>query len=160
MSRGCPYQHRPPPTWDDDIEKLQQTRLLLVSQPGPTAFVLKADDDLVSSTFKVIIGENQMCSCGYGAGRGRLCTHILFVMIKVLKIPKEDPLVYQLSLTPTEVDKICTGEMQQDKKQLKHSKFLRKGQGKHLSREIVERGESGECRRKVMRKDLLEDDTN
>ena len=131
MSRYHPYLHRPPPTWDEDIAALQNTTLYVVSTNGPTVFVLKTDDSM-GQIFKVYIGERQTCSCGSGGdGKKKLCVHIIFVMIKVLRIPSSNPLSWQLSLIDSEINLILSGEIsrkKQKKKLITHS-FLRKGYG-------------------------------
>ena len=42
-------------------------------------------------TYKVYVGELQRCSCG----DPELCTHILFAMIKILRLAEDNPLVWQ-----------------------------------------------------------------
>ena len=37
---------------------------------------------------RVLIGSQQSCSCGGGTEEADLCTHILFVLIKVLRVPR------------------------------------------------------------------------
>ena len=131
MSRCHPYLHRPPPTWDEDIAALQNTTLYVVSTNGPTVFVLKTDDSM-GQIFKVYIGERQTCSCGSGGdGRMKLCVHIIFVMIKVLRIPSSNPLSWQLSLIDSEINQILSGEIscKKHKKKLHTHSFLRKGFG-------------------------------
>lgn len=49
--------------------------------------------------FKVYIGTLQSCSCG----DAEICIHILFVMLKVLRVPREMPILWQKSLIDSEV---------------------------------------------------------
>mmetsp|Transcript_25009 Transcript_25009/g.28936 ORF Transcript_25009/g.28936 Transcript_25009/m.28936 type:complete len:223 (-) Transcript_25009:48-716(-) len=131
MSRYTPYISKQPENWQDTITELNSIRLFLVNTLGPTVFVLKADD-MTEITFKVFIGERQMCSCGGGDGRGKLCLHIVFVMVKVLRVPANNPLSWQLSLVDSEVNSILSGEiLSRDKSNIKphHGTFLRKGKG-------------------------------
>ena len=135
------FIHCHPESWDDDLSTLNKTKLFLLSNIGPTVFVLKADD-MTNKTFKVYIGENQRCSCGGGEGRGKLCIHLLYVMIKVLKVDPKNPLSWQLSLTDIEIDKILSnahrcrrvGPYASDSSTTKkYHSFLKKGQGKNMS---------------------------
>ena len=142
MSRYSPYITKPPKGWDQTITQLNTTiRLFLVSTVGPTVFILKSDD-MTDVTFKVFIGERQMCSCGGGEARGKLCFHILFVMIKVLRVPSDNPISWQLSLVDSEVESVLSGEVgrrgrsingdSREKNQNTRNNFLRKGQGDRL----------------------------
>ena len=146
MSRYSPYITKSPKGWDQTITQLNTTiRLFLVSTVGPTVFILKSDD-MTDITFKVFIGERQMCSCGGGEARGKLCFHILFVMIKVLRVPSDNPISWQLSLVDSEVESILSGEVaarsrresnsriggSREKNHHTRNNFLRKGQGDRL----------------------------
>ena len=137
MSRSTPFITKPPHDWHARVDKLDDVRLFLVNLVGPTVFVLKTDD-LTDTTFKVFIGPHQRCNCGGGEAKGTLCVHLLFVMIKVLRVPFENPICWQLSLSDSEVEEILCGEMcESARKKCKEKKndFLRKGHGEKL-REI------------------------
>ena len=134
MSRYSPYISKPPDGWQQLITDLGTIRLFLVSTVGPTVFILKADD-MTKATHKVFIGERQMCSCGGGEARGKLCLHILFVMIKVLRIPSDNPIAWQLSLVDNEVDSILSGQVGSRSKGKKNHPpriFMKKGHGERL----------------------------
>ena len=91
--------------------------------------------DPLSQKHRVLIGARQTCSCGGGMCMDKnktgalksknntgvhrlppsvgdrirepeLCVHILFVMLKVLRVPPRNPLVWQLSLTDRELDEV------------------------------------------------------
>mmetsp|Transcript_14807 Transcript_14807/g.21172 ORF Transcript_14807/g.21172 Transcript_14807/m.21172 type:complete len:649 (-) Transcript_14807:89-2035(-) len=108
--RRTKYISKAPPTWEQDIQQLENTKLYLVSTLGPTVYILRTDDHLTNITFKVVIGSSQMCSCGNGEGRGSLCVHILFVMLKVFRVPSDNPLAWQLSLIDSEIDLLLSEE--------------------------------------------------
>ncbi len=155
MSRKTPYIRRPPSTWSEDIERLNQTRLYLVSRFGPLGFLLKTDN-VSLPPIKIFIGE-QMCSCGGGAARGRLCVHILFVMLKVLRLKPENPLSWQFSLTDSELQQVLSSEIGTciDKKQENETRraYLRKGQGRATS----DKSSVLQSAKKAQRKDLCDD---
>ncbi len=108
---------------------------------GPTVFILKNTSDTI---FKVVIGDPQMCTCGGGLARGKLCHHILFIMLKVLRIPKDNPLSWQLSLMDTEVDQVLSGDLvkrssssnQGNGSCIRLHPFLRKGHGLKRSSKV------------------------
>jgi len=85
------------------MEELSSARLLLVQTPGPTSFVVKSPDS--DKKHKVTIGDIQKCTCPEGSGTG-LCLHIFFVMMKVLRVPQTNPLVWQRSLTDREIETV------------------------------------------------------
>ena len=149
MSRKSTFLNRPPSTWEEDIEILAQTRLFLVSRVGPTGFIVKAGD-MSSPTYKVFIGDNQMCSCG-GGGSGKLCIHLLFVMLKVLRVPADNPLSWQLSLVESEVSKIISEGFQGQKTDKTKFSYLRKGYS--ASRDEL-KGCKTNNHTKVVRRDL------
>ncbi|KAK3246243.1 hypothetical protein CYMTET_44215 [Cymbomonas tetramitiformis] len=96
--RQKPYRQKPPEVVVQRIEEIEnRTReLFLLQTLGPTLYVVKEGE----KKFKVCIGSNQMCTCG----DKELCSHILFVMLKVLGVPQSHPVLWQLSLTDSEVD--------------------------------------------------------
>lgn len=57
--------------------------------------------------YRVLIGAQQQCSCRDVA---ELCIHLLFVMIKVLRVPADNPLAWQRSLLDSEVSQILAGK--------------------------------------------------
>lgn len=160
MSRYSPYITKPPTQWQQQINDLNSTRLFLVSTLGPTVFILKGDD-MTESTFKVFIGERQMCSCGGGEGRGQLCTHLLFVMIKVLRVPEDNPMAWQLSLVDSEIDAILSGDIHSRMLAKKNDrnnrnsntnarnkstyKYLKKGEGVMMMKKRQERPIGSDC---------------
>jgi len=51
---------------------------------------------------KCVLRFGLFCRCsGPGSGSKELCLHLLFTMLKVLRVPASNPLVWQLSLTGT-----------------------------------------------------------
>ena len=92
-------------------------RMFLVHRPGPTSFVVSegggggdAEGEPPRARprpkYKVFIGQTQDCNCDVAVrGRGP-CVHVLFAMLKVLRVPRDDPMVWQTSLTETEIQPI------------------------------------------------------
>jgi hypothetical protein len=130
MSRCHEYINKPPNDWTADVERMRATPLFLMSTLGPTVFVIKQAE--IERPFKVYIGDNQRCSCGGGEGRGALCIHLMYVMIKVLRVPDNNPLSWQLSLVDSEVTNILAGRIGSSRRSggpgRTHA-FLRRGSG-------------------------------
>lgn len=74
-------------------------RLYLLCQPGPRSFLVAADQP--DHRFKVVVGP-QTCTCG----KGPLCVHLLFVMLRVLKVRDSDPRLFSKTLKNYEVDEL------------------------------------------------------
>ncbi|CAN8004321.1 unnamed protein product [Ixodes hexagonus] len=74
-------------------------RLYLLCQPGPHSFLVAADQP--DHRFKVVVGP-QTCTCG----KAPLCVHLLFVMLRVLKVRDSDPRLFSKTLKNYEVDEL------------------------------------------------------
>ena len=105
MSRNHSYLNKPPADWETSVAEMRETPLFLMSTTGPTVFVVKTDNPQ-AKPFKVYVGDNQRCTCGGGEARGKLCVHLMFVMMKVLRVKATDPLAWQLSLVDSEVTQV------------------------------------------------------
>jgi hypothetical protein len=70
-------------------------RLFLISQ-AQTSDVERSYSVLGSTgnVYRVTIGSRNSCTCP-DASRGNLCKHVLFVLVRVLKIPADNPLSHQ-----------------------------------------------------------------
>jgi E3 ubiquitin-protein ligase ZSWIM2 len=79
--------------------------LFLVAEPGVTQFIVQAAD----VKHRVLIGDSQTCSCGRAREGVRLCRHLLFVMLRVMRLSPDDPLAWQLSLTEAEIQTVLKG---------------------------------------------------
>lgn len=105
-ARSFAFRRCPDGAASDAIEKASTSRLLLVQEIGPTCFVLC---DESSRKFRVAIGQQQTCSCSPFSNPPRVCVHIAFVMHRIFRIPRENPLLWQVSLVDDEVEKILSG---------------------------------------------------
>ena len=104
MARALPYRAKCPPNIAALIEEAPYSRLFVLSDPGPTSFVLRGEAS--PRRFKVTIGETHSCSCRSG---NELCIHILFVLMRVFRMPAANPLIWQLSLTEREIAELMRG---------------------------------------------------
>ncbi|TMW57047.1 hypothetical protein Poli38472_002972 [Pythium oligandrum] len=85
------------------MEETLATTMYLVQTTGPTSYVIQEQNS--EKKHKVLIGALQTCSCG----ELDVCIHILFVMLKVLRVPATTPIVWQKSLIDSEVEALLRG---------------------------------------------------
>lgn len=119
--------HRTPDSWADDLKALENTRFYCINRQGPLLFVLSAAAG--GSTYKVWIGSpHHRCSCGGGDQKN--CIHINFVLIKILRLEKTNPLSWKVQLSDADVNSILTSEQYRNstnsQERPKHD-FLKKG---------------------------------
>eukprot|EP00667_Euglena_gracilis_P009731 EG_transcript_9897 len=112
MSRAHPWRQKPPAGVQQLMAFAMESRFYVVRETGPTAFVLKGD--ISAREFRVQIGGEQTCSCKTSH---ELCVHILFVMLKVYRIPAQNPIVWQTALLDDEIAKILSGRLQRQQVQ-------------------------------------------
>ena len=105
-NRSAPWRERP-----SEIELILidavnagQHHCFLLQELGPTIFLIK--DAALKGKFKVAIGHHQSCSCRKSKSAAEssvsavgVCMHVLFVMLRVLKVPADSALIWQKSLT-------------------------------------------------------------
>eukprot|EP00878_Enallax_costatus_P008630 GHUV01009023.1.p1 GENE.GHUV01009023.1~~GHUV01009023.1.p1 ORF type:complete len:344 (+),score=82.61 GHUV01009023.1:103-1134(+) len=60
------------------------------------------------NVYNVTISRHPHCTCPDHA-KGNLCKHILFVMLRVLKLATDNPLVWQKALLTKEVEEVLSG---------------------------------------------------
>jgi hypothetical protein len=91
------------------IARALQQRLFLISQENDSTednihrkFVVLGS---TGNVYNVEIGRRPSCTCPDHA-KSHLCKHILFVLLKVLRVPARSPLVYQKALLQVELKEI------------------------------------------------------
>ena len=100
MQRARPYRREPPDGYERALQALASTRMFLVQSMGPLSFAVRSEGS--EDTFRVKIGELIECSCKSGAP----CCHILFAMLRVLRVPDGNALLWQEALVPSELNQI------------------------------------------------------
>lgn len=126
-----------------------------MSRVGPSVFTVKSSP--TSPTTKVYIGSNHRCTCGGGEAKNELCVHILYVVLKVLRVPEANPLAWQLGLVDTELDNVLAGRVGEDSRRnirARHA-FLRRGGGRDG---MEKEGGEGERPETKDRRDIAEDE--
>ena len=84
------------------IAKAKGTEMYVVQELGPLAFIVKEGDGH-DKKFRVALGQLHQCTCPLAAFRTELCHHILWIMLKVMKIPESSELIYQKALIDREI---------------------------------------------------------
>lgn len=92
--------------WSELKAKLDETTLYLVHRSGPTVFNIRDENDELN---RVVIGSPHSCTC---TKTGGLCLHVLFVSLKVLRVPDTNPYCKKTSWTDSEIDYVLSGACQ------------------------------------------------
>ncbi|KAF0696288.1 Aste57867_12986 [Aphanomyces stellatus] len=101
------------------IDTTLSTTMYLVKTTGPTNYVIQEQNS--DKKHRVLIGSVQSCSCG----DKEICCHILFVMLKILRVPPANAVVWQRSLIDSETNMVLTGGYSQATEK-KTTAFLRR----------------------------------
>lgn len=96
--RVVPWRKKPTQDIKDILDEAQQLKLYLLQETGPTSFVFKDEGE---SKLRISIGREVVCSCS--PNRKDHCIHTLYALLKVFKIPPENPLLWQGSYIDSEV---------------------------------------------------------
>jgi hypothetical protein len=89
--------------WNESKTLLENNTYYIVHRNGPTVMNVRGETDDV---YRVMIGSPHTCSCKKSTG---FCVHILFVVLKVLRIPEDHPIAKKMSLTDSEIDFALSG---------------------------------------------------
>lgn len=125
--------------WNSARVKLEESTLYLVHRIGPTVFNVRDDADVV---VRVMIGNPHSCNCK----ETKICLHILFILLKVLRVPESNLLCKKAALTDAEIDTILSGDFGEVRRQRQIVRRERKvkpdkgsGNNKEEAEDAVER---------------------
>ena len=76
----------------------------ILQHNGPLSFTVGTAEEAASH--RVVIGEAHSCSCRRAE---RPCEHVLFVLLKVFRVPPTSPLLLGLGLTDPQLDEVVMG---------------------------------------------------
>jgi hypothetical protein len=102
-----PWKSSMPQGMGDRLMRAFTNRLYLISRK-PSADPLQQSFNILGhsgNVYTVTVGRLLSCSCP-DAGKGHHCKHILFTLIRVLKLPRASPLIYQTALVASELQEI------------------------------------------------------
>ncbi|KAJ3302288.1 E3 ubiquitin-protein ligase Zswim2 [Kappamyces sp. JEL0829] len=101
MSRS--YIAKCPPSLLDAIEQALASRLYILQEIGPMAFIVKGDAE---RKYKVGIGSRHQCSCAALSLKSNYCLHTLWVLLKVFHVDSKTPILWQSSLVEREIEEL------------------------------------------------------
>lgn len=111
MKRATDFIKRTSEEWMKRKEELSSTTLLLVARTGPTVFTLASlESNSNRSTYKVILGNPHICSCRQYDDK-TTCIHVLYCLLKVLRLPDTHALSWQTSLTDSEIQQVLNSAL-------------------------------------------------
>lgn len=127
MRRQTSYLSKPSEVWLQERGQLSNLTLLLVARPGPTIFHVQ--EGHTGRTFKVALGDPHTCNC---TKRSKPCVHMLYCILKVLRIPEDHPLSWQTSYSDNETTQVLAGIQTSRPRQIQRSirKVTENGSGK------------------------------
>mmetsp|Transcript_1519 Transcript_1519/g.5999 ORF Transcript_1519/g.5999 Transcript_1519/m.5999 type:complete len:822 (-) Transcript_1519:95-2560(-) len=117
--RACPWVHSMPPSAERALDSVLSSedkgataaKLLLVGRRGATSFTLvelrpsAAGQERVKTV--VSLGHRLTCSlCSGDRAAEACCKHSMFVLHRVLGLASTDPLLWQLSFTDAEIERL------------------------------------------------------
>ena len=76
----------------------------ILQHNGPLSFTVGTAEEAASH--RVVIGEVHSCSCRRAE---RPCEHVLFVLLKVFRVPPTSPLLVRRGLTDAQLDEVVMG---------------------------------------------------
>jgi hypothetical protein len=93
--------------WNEAKTMLENNTFYIVHRNGPTVLNVRGEAD--ETVYRVMIGNPHSCSCKRTMG---FCVHILFVILKVFRIPESHPLAKKITLTDSEIDQALIGNFE------------------------------------------------
>lgn len=81
-----------------------QARIYVLQENGPTAFTVKEHDSI--KKVRVTLGDPCACTCTTYLKERELCIHILWVILKLFRIPPENPISWQGGLVEREIQQM------------------------------------------------------
>lgn len=90
MSRSVPYRRdiSDACNWHQTQALDPETSIFILSQTGPTGFLLKEEGE--TKNFKVFLGDVHNCTCPVFKKEKDLCKHICWLLLKKFRLPRTD----------------------------------------------------------------------
>ncbi|XP_022080049.1 E3 ubiquitin-protein ligase Zswim2-like [Acanthaster planci] len=92
-------------SWHQD-QALSAT-IYILRETGPTGFLLKEEGE--AKKVKVFLGDPHSCTCSVFQKERDLCKHICWVLLKKFRVPRQNPISFQLGLVEREINEILRG---------------------------------------------------
>ena len=90
--------------WDTLKTELLTRTFYLVNRSGPTVFSIRDEEGKI---YRVIIGNPHRCSCQ--STHTSQCIHMMYIILKVLRIPESNDLCKRIRFNDGEIERILDG---------------------------------------------------
>ncbi|CAF3572241.1 unnamed protein product [Rotaria sordida] len=110
MSRCLPYRVECTEKCLQAQNDALNSTFFILRQTGPTAFVIKDDDERI---FKIFLGDPHKCTCSTFQRDRELCKHICWLFLKRFRVPRTNPMLWQRGLVEREINELLR-ELTQD----------------------------------------------
>lgn len=90
-------------------------QMYLVHELGPTKFVFKVGDSEDAPKVRISLKSELECSCGAGTTGASRCSHALFALVKVFKVPNTSELLWQDKYSEQQINSILEGRFKKQK---------------------------------------------
>jgi E3 ubiquitin-protein ligase ZSWIM2 len=87
------------------VEQALRTTLYMVQEWGPTSFTFKDQNE---HKVKVTLGASICCSCH--PGRNDHCLHSLYLLLKMFRVDRSNPILWQAGYLDSELKALCDGK--------------------------------------------------
>lgn len=94
-------------SWRQD--QAANATIYILRNMGPTGFLLKEDGE--EKNFKVFLGDPHRCTCAVYMKEKDLCKHICWALLKKFRIPRQNPITWQLGLVEREINELLRGQL-------------------------------------------------
>ncbi|CAF3787582.1 unnamed protein product [Rotaria sordida] len=113
MSRSLPYRLECPEKCLQAQDDALNSTFFILRQTGPTAFVIKEDDERI---FKAFLGDQHQCTCNVFQRDRDLCKHICWLLLKRFRVPRTNPMLWQKGLVEREINELLRGLAREDER--------------------------------------------
>lgn len=92
------YRSKPSEDVIRTIAEVKAQTFFIVQETSTTSFTLQNEHEV---QVRVKVGATLHCSCG--GGLKEHCVHTMFVLIRIFRVPPENPLAWQLGFSDAEI---------------------------------------------------------
>ncbi|CAF3251739.1 unnamed protein product [Rotaria socialis] len=141
MSRSMPYRLECPEKCLQTQDDALNSTFFILRQTGPTAFVIKEDDERI---FKVFLGDQHQCSCNAFQRDRELCKHLCWLLLKRFRVPRTNPMLWQKGLVEREINELLRGLAREDERNKTNHNNKKKNDAGNDGEDDVEQRSIGE----------------
>ncbi|XP_072029613.1 E3 ubiquitin-protein ligase ZSWIM2-like [Amphiura filiformis] len=151
MARSVSWRRSPSDAASWHQDQSQTAIIYILRETGPTGFLLKEEGE--TKKYKVFLGDPHTCTCPVFHKEKDLCKHICWVLLKKFRVPRENPLSFQLGLVEREINELLQGIAKKEQRPTRRAIELAKKAGNQ-----PEKHATGDGREVLQQKEITEDD--